>query len=507
MSGAKEQYQLAFDYVQNGQLDEAEGCLRDLIARFPEHPDVLHLLGVVLKNVDEVEESEGMLRSAVQKCPQNANYHYHLGLCLVKSGRPDKAAEAFANAVKFDPQLCNARYNLAKSLKDAGDLELSVRVYHDLLKHEPAHVEAIYNLANIYYEQDRLQEACELYTAVLSHEPAHTNARTNRALIQSKQGKRVDAIENLETVLKMEPEHNAAIKLLRKLNSQLISGWHIDMLNDADRNNAYNRAISRAAANARHVLEIGTGSGLLAMMAARAGAQEVTTCEISTPLAEVAAKIIQKNGYADHVRVINKKSTQLQLGGDLSKPADVLIAEVFDVGLLGENFLPALLHAKRNLLTKNALIIPASARIFGVLIECPELRSVNPIREIAGFDLSDFDIFRPPGYIQVDLGEINHRVLSDPIEICQMDFQKGDFLQFRRDLSVVPTSSGICHSIVFWFDLYLDCNTSISTRTGTKTNHWKQALHFFDNERRVESGQGINLIVQGGPTGLDFSMR
>ena len=69
MPGAKAQYQLAFNHTRSGQLDEAEICLRDLIVRYPEHPDVLHLIGIVLKNLNKVEEAERMLRSAVQKCP------------------------------------------------------------------------------------------------------------------------------------------------------------------------------------------------------------------------------------------------------------------------------------------------------------------------------------------------------------------------------------------------------------------------------------------------------
>ena len=414
---------------------------------------------------------------------------------------------AFNDAVTIDPDLCNARYNLAKALKDSGDLETSIQVYQNLLETEPNHVEAIYNLANIYGEMERFQDACEFYTAALSHDPSHTNARANLALIQDKQGNHLEAIENLQTVLEFEPDHADAVRLNRKINSRLVPEWHFTMLNDHERNDAYNQAITRAAANAKHVLEIGTGSGLLALMAARAGAPKVTTCEMVSPLANIAAKIIKKNGYVDRVRVTNKKSTQMQIGQDLPEPADVLICEVFDIGLLGEHFLPALRHAKRNLLTEDAVIIPGSAQISALLVECHELRRVNPIKEIAGFDLSDFDVFRPPGYKQIDLLKINHRALSDPIDVCRIDFQNDIFVQDLQTLSIVPTNSGICHGIVFWFDLFLDSDTMISSRSRTRTNHWKQAIQFFDKDYHFDCGQPVNLKVLFNSTGISFRLE
>jgi hypothetical protein len=279
------------------------------------------------------------------------------------------------------------------------------------------------------------------------------------------------------------------------------------MLNDKERNDAYDRAITDAANTASHVLEIGTGSGLLAMMAARAGARKVTTCEMVTPLAQTASRIIRKNGYGDRIQVINKKSTQLQLGTDITEPADVLIAEVFDVGLLGEHFLSALQHAKRNLLLANATIIPAAAKVYGVLIECPELRSINPIKEIAGFDLSDFDVFRPSGYMQIKIDDVNHRAISNRIEICHLDFQNEIFLPSKHTLSIKVAESGACHAIVFWFDLYLDQQTILSTRSDRKNNHWKQALQFFSTDYRLKSGQRIKLNVHRNQTGLSFSIE
>ena len=502
-----EKYQTAYSLIQAGDYLQAEHCLRALVETYPDHPDVLHLLGIVLKDTDQLEESVTLLSAAVDKCPDNASFQYHYGLALVQAGKIDEAVKAFTIAATINPELHDALYNLAKALKGCGDLEASAGIYRKLLNAEPDHIDGLYNLANLYYELDRTRDAIHLYQRLLSLEPIHQNARTNLALIKSKQGNRIEAIEELEKVLKAKPDHPDANRLYRFLNSQFVPGWHFDMLNDTVRNDAYNQAITRTASKAKNVLEIGTGSGLLALMAARAGAPKVTTCEMVSPLANIAAKIIKKNGYADRVRVINKKSTQLQIGQDLPERADLLICEVFDIGLLGEHFLPALRHAKRNLLSENAIIVPGSAQISALLIECPELRSVNPIKDIAGFDLSDFDVFRPPGYKQIDLYKINHRVLSDQVDVCHIDFRKDNTFKVHQALSVVPTDSGMCHAIVFWFDLFLDSDTMITSRAATRTNHWKQAIQFFDKDYHFDCGQPVNLKVLFNSTGISFRLE
>lgn len=68
---------------------------------------------------------------------------------------------------------------------------------------------------------------------------------------------------------------------------------------------------------AARVLDVGAGSGLLSMMAARAGASHVWAIERIKPMASVAAKIISANGYAATIQVLNADSSKLG-------PADLL---------------------------------------------------------------------------------------------------------------------------------------------------------------------------------------
>ena len=87
------------------------------------------------------------------------------------------------------------------------------------------------------------------------------------------------------------------------------------MMDDKRRSDSYEAAIRRIVPG-KLVLDIGTGSGLLAMMAARAGTAHVMTCETVATIAERARTIIAKNGLADRITVIAKSSTDLVVGRD-----------------------------------------------------------------------------------------------------------------------------------------------------------------------------------------------
>ena len=94
------------------------------------------------------------------------------------------------------------------------------------------------------------------------------------------------------------------------------------MVRDEARNAAYDAALRRAVTPGMRVLEIGTGSGLLAMMAARAGARHVYTCEVVPQIAQAAREIVARNGYAERITVLDKHSNAIapdEIGG----PADL----------------------------------------------------------------------------------------------------------------------------------------------------------------------------------------
>jgi len=153
------------------------------------------------------------------------------------------------------------------------------------------------------------------------------------------------------------------------------SGWadpieHARMLHDDRRTCDYLRAIAQAVRPGDVVVEIGTGSGVLAVAAARAGARRVYAVEASD-IAQVAERVFAVNGVQDRVTLIPGWSRQI----DLPEPADLLISEIIGCEPLEEEILETTLDARRRLLTPDARLIPHRLTLLARPLIIPEVEA------------------------------------------------------------------------------------------------------------------------------------
>ena len=217
-----------------------------------------------------------------------------------------------------------------------------------------------------------------------------------------------------------------------------------DMLHDHERNIQYEKAIIKTIKNLGktekkiHVLDIGTGTGLLSMMSARAlnqmkNSSRLTACEVFQPMAKIAKKCIEKNGFKDRIQVIDKRSTELDLEKDLQGDRiNMIVAEVFDTELIGEGALRTFYEACKHLTIDkdNLRIIPARATIYIQFVESSKLRDFHRLKDLSNQNqriripdecrqLAGNTIF------DLNINEIKDSVrpLSKPIPVFNFDFQ------------------------------------------------------------------------------------
>lgn len=262
-----------------------------------------------------------------------------------------------------------------------------------------------------------------------------------------------------------------------------LPSWHFPMLESADRNEAFVGAIRRAldGRSEPRVLDIGAGSGLLAIAAATAGAAHVTACEMVPHIAELAQKNVALNGVTATVDILSRASYDLTIPEHLSERASLLVSETVDHGLLGEGFLTALAHARKFLLTTDAQVIPCAATLY-----------ITPIDlhtdHVGGFDMHAIDQLRLGHYTGLQLEDTPHVLLADPQPVYHFDFQAGAAKPAQSCFNLPITRAGVFTAMAVWFDLQLDAHATLSTAPTAGVRGWDQGIVFADQTIEVSPG-------------------
>ena len=350
------------------------------------------------------------------------------------------------------------------------------------------------NYGALLNQLGRTDEAIAVLKRALLLNPNYASAFNNLGVAYREANNTHAAIAAFKRAVELNPDLPHAKSHLRSAYSDVVPPWHFAMMDDKRRNSAYRAAIARAVPGKR-VLDIGTGAGLLAMMAARAGALAVTACERVDVIADKARDIVALNGLATRVTVIPKSSTDLVPGRDLPERAEVLITETFTSGLLGEGIFPTLEHAHQHLLTPDAAVIPAVGSVMGYLAGGDTLKGLLFVDRIEDFNLTPFNDFAPP-LLATSLDGVPHEALSDDLELLRFDFREKSFPIAKRPMRVTATKPGLCVGIAQWIRIELDRETSYENRPAPNaqhTGHWTHHLHRFPKLLPLRAGDVVAI--------------
>ncbi|XP_036043395.1 protein arginine N-methyltransferase 9 isoform X3 [Onychomys torridus] len=323
-------------------------------------------------------------------------------------------------------------------------------------------------------------------------------------------GFRDEAAGYFHKAVKLNPDFSDAKENFHRVANWLVERWHFIMLNDAKRNRAYNAAIQKAVClGSRSVLDIGTGTGILSMFAKKAGAHSVYACELSKTMYELACDVVAANQMENEIQLLHMKSLDIEIPKHIPERVSLVVTETVDAGVFGEGIVESLIHAWEHLLlqpkTKGekgncgqyGKVIPASAVIFGMAVECAEIRRHHRVgtKDIAGVHLPANVKFQSPTYSAADSGEAvepyttekmsripgGYLPLTECFEIMKVDFNslqelKGLAAEEPRPLNIPALKEGLLDAIVVWFVLQLDDEHSLSTSPGEETC-WEQAVY------------------------------
>lgn len=155
--------------------------------------------------------------------------------------------------------------------------------------------------------------------------------------------------------------------------------YHETMLADAVRNRAFQRALKKRVKPGAEVLDIGSGTGIWAILAAKLGARRVVAVEKEPLLVPIIEKLVKLNGVGDRVRVLGGDSRQLKIKGKF----DVIVSETIGNEAFDEEIVPIMIDARKRFLKKDGALIPLS--IASVL--CPAHYDTSVLTLPAGVKL------------------------------------------------------------------------------------------------------------------------
>lgn len=143
---------------------------------------------------------------------------------------------------------------------------------------------------------------------------------------------------------------------------------HRQYLSDAVRLQAYQDALRQTVQPGMVVLDLAAGTGILGMLACRAGAARVYAIEV-TGLVELGRELARANGFADRITFVQEHSSCARL----PERVDLLVCD--QVGHFGfEAGYPSMIaDACERFLKPNGLVMPSQVDLFIAPVECPEL--------------------------------------------------------------------------------------------------------------------------------------
>lgn len=327
-----------------------------------------------------------------------------------------------------------------------------------------------------------------------SHLAGNPGSMVRLAKALNEGGEKERAAELATQARRLAPEDPEIEQIALLVLEGSVPDWHHAILADTARNSAFDAALRRSVVPGSRVLDIGAGSGLLALMAARAGAAEVVSCELNPAMAATATQIVERNGYADRIRIVAKHSRDLEIGTDISGPADVIVSEIVANNLLGENILGTMEDVVGRLAHPATRVIPSHGSV-RIALACYGNLAFRQTRSVQGFDLSPMNSFA--ARIGLSPGNEALELRSAPEDLFSFDFSSGGpFTDDRAAVSLTSTG-GTINGIVQWFRLTMDAEGTYENRPAPgASSSW--SVMFQPLPSVMESQPGDRIVVRGG---------
>lgn len=253
----------------------------------------------------------------------------------------------------------------------------------------------------------------------------------------------------------------------RERNGRCFANFHEQerMLADQPRMNFYHAAIARHIQPGDRVVDLGTGTGILAAFAARRGAAKVFAIDHSAILEH--ARSLAAANEIENVEFVATHSSKFHV----DEPVDVILHEQMGDCLFDESMVANVSDLRDRILKPGGLILPSAFEFYCEPVKVRDRRVVPFIWElnVHGYDYSSLEWHRPqePSYYNVassDATLVDH-LLAEPSPALTLDLHTVTDANLPRELSFTRTvvNAGRLDGLVVYFRARVDEDLSLSS--------------------------------------------
>lgn len=291
-------------------------------------------------------------------------------------------------------------------------------------------------------------------------------------------------------------------------------GIHEEMLKDTVRTRTYQQAMynNPFLFKDKVVMDVGCGTGILSLFAAKAGARHVYGIECSA-IADKAAQIVIDNGYQDKVTIIKGKVEEITLPVD---KVDIIISEWMGYFLFYESMLDTVLWARDKWLAPGGMIFPDKASLVICAIEDADYRAdkIDFWDNVYGFNMACIK--------RLALTEpLVDTVGADQVATNAVMIKEIDIMTMRKEDACIKASfeltaqrDDFLHAFVAYFDVqFTRCHKQLGFSTGPRARqtHWKQTVLYLDDPLPIYQGETVSgeltcIPNAKNPRDLDISL-
>lgn len=283
------------------------------------------------------------------------------------------------------------------------------------------------------------------------------------------------------------------------------------MIADRVRMDAYVRALRSHITTQSVVLDVGTGTGIFALLACQLGARRVYAVEPDDSI-QIAQSLAAANGCADRIEFFQNLSTAVAL----PERADLVVSDLGGLLPWFQHHIPSIVDIRQRLLKPEGAMIPLRDQAWAAIVEAPEFYA----RYTDGWDRAGFglnmDVARTTALNTLRRFRATpDQLLAAPQCWAELDYPTVTDANVGAEIDFSIERPGSAHGLCLWFNRHLAQDIEIvnapvpAPAAGLPQSTSIYAPLFFPlaQAAALRAGDTVNVALSGHLVGEDYIWR